>query len=118
METRQNHSHTQTQQRPMHWNLLPTNFPTVSNSQNFGESTPTAHHTQHTPNHTPTQFQDPSLHIHSPPSTRKSNSPRLQQINSPQRTIVVSLDLSKAFDTVNIHTFINKLHQTNVPNTA
>ena len=35
----------------------------------------------------------------------------------PQRTIVVSLDLSKAFDTVNIHSLINKLHQTSVPNT-
>src|SRR3989441_8976582 len=35
----------------------------------------------------------------------------------PQRTIVVSLDLSKAFDTVNIHSLINKLHQTSVPDT-
>ena len=40
------------------------------------------------------------------------------QSTPPQRTIVVSLDLSKAFDTVNIHSLINKLHQTNVPNTA
>src|SRR5688572_18972210 len=103
METLQNHSHTQTQQRPMCWNLLPTNLTTVSYSQNAGESTPAAHHTQHTPNQTPTRFQDPSLHIHSPPPTHKSNSPRLQPINSPQSTIVVSLDLSKAFDTVNIH---------------
>src|SRR5688572_14628444 len=29
----------------------------------------------------------------------------------------VSLDLSKAFGTVNIHFLSNKLHQTNVPNT-
>src|SRR4029077_7787328 len=34
----------------------------------------------------------------------------------PERTIVVSLDLSKAFDTVNIHLLINKLHKTKVPN--
>src|SRR6187401_605445 len=32
------------------------------------------------------------------------------------RTIVVSLDLSKAFDTVNIHNQIKKLQQTNVTN--
>ena len=35
----------------------------------------------------------------------------------PLRTIVVSLDLSKAFDTVNIHSLINKLHHTSVPPT-
>ena len=32
----------------------------------------------------------------------------------PERTIVVSLDLSKAFDTVNIHLLIKKLHKTKV----
>src|SRR5688572_31662093 len=90
METRQNHSHTQTQQRPKCWNLLPTNLPTVSNSQNLGESTPTTHHTQYTPNQTPTRFQDPSPHIHSPPPTHKSNSPRLQPINSPPNTPLLS----------------------------
>src|SRR6478609_5639223 len=36
---------------------------------------------------------------------------------SPDRTIVVSLDLSKAFDTVNIHSLIHKLHHTNIPPT-
>ena len=39
------------------------------------------------------------------------------QKQPPRRTVVVSLDLSKAFDTVNIHTLINKLHKTTVPNT-
>src|SRR5206468_4201115 len=38
------------------------------------------------------------------------------QKQPPQRTIVVSLELSKAFDTVDIHSLINKLHQTAVPN--
>jgi hypothetical protein len=43
-----------------------------------------------------------------------------QGFNKPQppdRTIVVSLDLSKAFDTVNIHKLIHKLHETNIPPT-
>src|SRR6478609_3345734 len=43
-----------------------------------------------------------------------------QGFNKPQppdRTIVVSLDLSKAFDTVTIHSLIHKLHQTNIPPT-
>src|SRR6476469_2024715 len=36
---------------------------------------------------------------------------------APDRTIVVSLDLSKAFDTVDIHSLIHKLHHTNIPPT-
>ena len=38
------------------------------------------------------------------------------QKQPPERTIVVSLDLSKAFDTVNIHNLIQKIQQTNIPN--
>jgi hypothetical protein len=34
-----------------------------------------------------------------------------------ERTILVSLDMSKAFDTVNIHSLVNKLHGTSTPNT-
>src|SRR6476469_9561332 len=43
-----------------------------------------------------------------------------QGFNKPQppdHTIVVSLYLSKAFDTINIHSPIHKLHQTNIPPT-
>ena len=35
----------------------------------------------------------------------------------PARTITVALDMSKAFDTINIHTLIRKLPQTNIPGT-
>ena len=35
----------------------------------------------------------------------------------PARTITVALDKSKAFDTINIHTLIGKLLQTNIPGT-
>ena len=35
----------------------------------------------------------------------------------PARTITVALDVSKAFDTINIHTLIRKLLQTNIPGT-
>src|SRR5678815_4310479 len=31
------------------------------------------------------------------------------------RTVVVALDMSKAFDTVNIHKLINKIHNINIP---
>ena len=35
----------------------------------------------------------------------------------PARTITVALDMSKAFDTIGIHTLIRKLLQTNIPGT-
>ena len=35
----------------------------------------------------------------------------------PARTITVALDMSKAFDTINIHTLIGKLLQTSSPGT-
>ena len=39
------------------------------------------------------------------------------QMDPPARTITVALDMSKAFDTLNIHTLIRKLLQTNIPGT-
>ena len=35
----------------------------------------------------------------------------------PARTIIVALDMCKAFDTINIHTLIRKLLPTNIPGT-
>ena len=37
------------------------------------------------------------------------------QMAPPARTITVALDMSKAFNTINIHTLIRKLLQTNIP---
>ena len=42
---------------------------------------------------------------------------RYNQIAPPARSITVALDMSKVFDTVNIHTLIGKLLQTNIPDT-
>ena len=39
------------------------------------------------------------------------------QMAPPARTITVALDMSKAFDTINIHTLLRKLLQTNIPGT-
>ena len=39
------------------------------------------------------------------------------QMAPPARTITVALDMSNAFDTINIHTLIRKLIQTNIPGT-
>ena len=45
------------------------------------------------------------------------NNTGVQQNGSPVRTITVALDMSKAFDTINIHTLIRKLLQTHIPGT-
>ena len=37
------------------------------------------------------------------------------QMAPPERTIIITLEMSKAFDTINIHTQIRKLLQTNIP---
>ena len=39
------------------------------------------------------------------------------QMAPPARTITVAHDMSKVFDTINIHTLIRKLLQTNIPDT-
>ena len=41
----------------------------------------------------------------------------LNKMDPPARTITVTLDISKAFGTINIHTLIRKLLQTNIPGT-
>ena len=40
-----------------------------------------------------------------------------KQMAPPARTITVALDMSKAFDTINIHTLIRKLLHTKIPGT-
>ena len=42
---------------------------------------------------------------------------RFSRMAPPARTVAVALDVSKAFDTINIHTLIRKLLQTNIPGT-
>ena len=41
----------------------------------------------------------------------------LKQMAPPAQAITVALDISKAFDTINIHTLIEKLLQTRIPGT-
>ena len=54
---------------------------------------------------------------HSTTQHKQHHHNRLQPKQTTRRTITVALDMSKAFDTVNIHTLTHKLHQTNIPHT-
>ena len=50
--------------------------------------------------------------------TRNNNvAKRFNEMAPPAQTITVTLDMSKAFDTINIHTLISKLLQTSIPGT-
>ena len=62
-----------------------------------------------------TRVQTQTLHKHSTPQHQQGCRNRFNQPIPPTRTIAVALDRSEAFDTVNIHTLIDKLTQTNIP---
>ena len=77
-----------------------------------------------------TYITDNITHIATQHGFKRNHSTRttLRNINStiatdfnqnklPEHTIAIALDMSKAFDTVNIHTLIHKRHQTNIPHT-
>ena len=55
--------------------------------------------------------------VTAPHTLNNTEAKRLNQMVPPVRTITVALDMSKAFDTINKHTLIRKLLQTNIPDT-
>ena len=74
--------------------------------------------TENIPN-TPMQHMYKTQHstvtaLHTPNNTVVKG---FNQMVPPARSITVALDMSKAFDTINIHTLIRKLLQTNIPGT-
>ena len=69
------------------------------------------HNLKHTTNQSPTWLQNLSLDHYCTSSIIKSNNTSFNPKLPPERTIVVSLDLSKAFDTVNIHLLIQGGHK-------
>src|SRR6476619_6498463 len=99
LETCKNHPNSQSKQIPWSGNLIQNNFTALTSRQNHGKYHSSVHHRKHTKQSSPTWFQDTPLHLHSFTPTHKPNH-IFNKPQSPDRTIVVSLDLSKAFDTV------------------
>ena len=58
-----------------------------------------------------THYSDGTTH------SKQHRSKGVNQIASPARTITVALDMSKAFDPINMHTLIRKLLPTKIPDT-
>ena len=88
------------------------------NCKDIGEEPSSLHNSKHT-KHYPMQHGYKTQHstvtaLHTLNNTVAKG---FNQMAPPARTINVALNMSKAFDTINIHTLIRKLLQTNIPGT-
>ena len=78
------------------------------------------HHQLYNLPNTSTWLQSSTLHHHSITPNQQHHNHWLQQPPSPspfQRTILTTLDMTKAVDTFNIHQLIHKIQNTQIPNT-
>ena len=89
-------------------------IPPLSNCKDMGEQPSSLHNHKHTKYTHATRVQNTTLYSD---GTTHSKQHRSNQMAPPAQTITVALDMSKAFDTINIHTPIRKLLQTNIPGT-
>ena len=89
----------------------------LSNCKDTGEEPSSLHNSKHTKHAHATRVQNTTFYSDGTTHTKQHRSKRVQPNGSPARTITVILDMSKAFDTINIHTLIRKLLQTNIPGT-
>ena len=111
-----NHSHCITKQTPQHWHKLKTHITPITHFQNNRENTITIHNK----NISIISHQCRIKHEHSAHTALHSIFHQITKgfnnLRPLQCTVVVALDMSKAFDMVNIHKFIHKLTLTNIPN--
>ena len=107
--------HLKTQQRHRQGHLIHAHFPPLSNCKYTGEDHSSLHNSKHTKHTHTTRVQNTTLYSDVTTHSKQCRSTWVQPNGSPVRTITVALDMSKAFDTINIHTFIRKLLQTNIP---
>ena len=107
-----------TQQRHRQGHLIQAHIPPLSNCKDTGEEPSSLHnskHTKHAHANTGTKTQHSTVTaLHTLNNTVAKG---FNQMAHPARTITVALDMSKAFDTISIHTLIRKLLQTNIPGT-
>ena len=120
MEVGSHSPHPNTQQRHRQGHLIEAHIPPLSNCKDTvtGEEPSSVHNIKHTKHTHATRVQNTTLYtvtaLHTPNNTVAKE---FNQMAPPVRTITVALDMSKAFDTINIHTLIRKLLQTNIPGT-
>ena len=109
METRKRHTNSKTKQRHEHRHIIQTHLTSLSDGKNTGKDSHTSQTISHISPHNMSSKVTTLQAQHYITSTTGFN-----QNKQLKRTITVALNMSKAFDTVNIHTLTHKLHQTNI----
>ena len=92
-------------------------IPPLSNCKDTGEEHSSLHNRKHTKHTHATRIQNTTLYSDGTTHSKQHRSNGVQPNGSHARAIIVALDMSKAFDTKNIHTLIRKMLQTNIPGT-
>ena len=93
-----------TQQSHKQGYLIQAHIPPLSNCKDTGEELSSLHNSNTSTKHNTTVTALDTLN--------NTVAKGFNQMAPPARTITVALDMSKAFDTINIHTLIRKLLQT------
>ena len=84
---------------------------------NTGEEPSFLHNSKHTKHTHATQVQNTTLYSDGITHSKQHRRKGFNKMAPLAQTITVALDMSKAFDTINIHTLIRKLLQTNISGT-
>ena len=114
MEVGQHSPYPKTQQRHRQRHLIQAHIPPLSNCKDTGEEPSSLHNSKHTMQHGYKTQHSTVTALHTLNNTVAKG---FNQMAPYARTITVAPYMSKAFDTINIHTLIRKLLQTNIPGT-
>ena len=97
--------------------LIQAHIPPLCNCKDTGEEPSSLHNRKHTKHTHSTRVEKTTLYSDGTTHSKQHRSKGFNQMTPPARTIAVAPDMSKAFDTIHIHTLIRKLLQTNIPGT-
>ena len=92
-------------------------MPPLSNRKDTAEEPSSLHDSKHSKHTHATRVQNTTLYSDDTTHSKQHRNKGIQPMAPPARTITVALDMSKAFDTINIHPLIRKLLQTEIPGT-
>ena len=105
---------TKTQQRHRQGHLIQAHILPLSNCKDTGDDPSSLHNSKHTKHTRAARVQTQHSTVTALHILNNTVAKGFNEMAPHARTITVPLDMSKAFDTINIHTLIRKLLQTNI----